>query len=93
MANTAEGLAEVYKDHSRQLLSVYSPESMIRNQKAQSFRKMVLAVPALMLSEFVLLSQEVIKLNQGNFLRHFRKDRKQLDRPVVIEVPNNNSIS
>ena len=93
MANTAEGLAEVYKDHSRQLLSVYSPEDMIRNPKAQSFREMVLAVPALMLSEFVLLSQEVIKLNQGNFLRHFRKDRKQLDRPVVIEVPNNNSIS
>ena len=45
---------------------------------------MVLAVPALMLSEFVLLSQEVIKLNQGNLLSHFREDRKQRDRPVVI---------
>ena len=50
---------------------------MISNQKAQSFRKMVLAVPALMLSEFVLHSQEVIKLNhKGNLLSHFRKDRK-----------------
>ena len=84
MANTVEGLTEVYKDHSRQLLLVYSPEDMTSNQKAQSFRRMVLAVPALMLSEFVLLSQEVIKLNQGNLLSHFRKDRKQRDRPVVI---------
>ena len=77
MANTVEGLAEVDKDHSRQLLLVYSPEDMINNRKAQSFRRMVLAVPALMLSKFVLLSQEVIKLNQGNLLGHFRKDRKQ----------------
>ena len=69
MANTVEGLAEVYKDHSRQLLLVYSPEGMITNQKAQSFRRKVLAVPALMLSEFVVLSQEVIKLNQGDRLR------------------------
>ena len=84
MANTVEGFAEVYKDHSRQLLLVYSPKDMISNQKTQSFRRMVLAVPALMLSEFVLLSQEVIKLNQGNLLSHFRKDRKQRDRPVVI---------
>ena len=84
MANTVEGLAEFYEDHSRQLVLVYRPEDMISNQKAQSFRKVVLAVPALMLSEFVLLSQEVIKLNQGNLLRHFRKDRKQRDRPVVI---------
>ena len=45
MANTVEDLAEVYKDHSRQLLSVYSPEDMISNQKAQSFRRMVLGVP------------------------------------------------
>ena len=57
MANTVEGLAEIYKDHSRQLLLVYCPEDMISNQKAQSFRRMVLAVPALMLSELVLLSQ------------------------------------
>ena len=57
MANTVEGLAEVYKDHSRQLLLVYYPEDMISNQKGQSFRRMVLAVPALMLSELVLLSQ------------------------------------
>ena len=78
------GLAEVYKDHSCQLLLVYSPEDMISNQKAQSFGRMVLAVPALMLSEFVLLSQEVIKLSQGNLLSHFRKDRNQRDRPVVI---------
>ena len=84
MANTVEGLAEVYKDHSRQLLSVYSPDDMISNQKAQSFRRLVLAVPTLMLTEFVLLSQEVIKLNQGNLLGHFRKDSKQRDRPVVI---------
>ena len=75
MANTVEGLAEVYKDHSRQLLLVYSPEDIISNQNALSFRRMVLAVPALMLSEFVLLSQEVIKLNQGNLLSYFRKDR------------------
>ena len=75
MANTVEGLAEVYKDHSRQLLLVYSPEGMITNQKAQSFRRKVLAVPALTLSEFVVLSQEVIKLNQGDRLSHFRKDR------------------
>ena len=73
MANTVEGLADVYKDHSRQLLLVYSPQDMISNQKAQSLRRMVLAVPALMLSEFVLLSQEVIKLNQGNLLSHFRR--------------------
>ena len=67
------------------IMLVYSPEDMTSsNQKAQSFRRMVLAVPALMLSEFVLLSQEVIKLNQGNLLSHFRKDRKQRDRPVVI---------
>ena len=64
MANTVEGLAEVYKDYSRQLLLLYSPEDMISNQKAQSFRRMVLTVPAMMLSEYVLLSQEVIKLNQ-----------------------------
>ena len=57
---------------------------MISNQKAQSFPRMVLAVPVLMLSEFVLLSQEVIKLNQANLLSHLRKDRKQRDRPVVI---------
>ena len=75
MANTVEGLAEVYKDHSRLLLLVYSPEGMISNQKAQSFCRMVLVVPALMLSEFVVLSQEVIKLNQSNLLSHFRKDR------------------
>ena len=79
MANTVEGLAEVDKDHSCQLLFVYSPEDMISNQKAQSLCRMVLVVPALMLSEFVLLSQEVIKLNQGNLLSHFRKDRKQRD--------------
>ena len=36
-----------------------------------------------MLSEFVLFSQEGIKLNQGNLFTHFRKDRKQRDRPVV----------
>ena len=48
---------------------------MITNQKAQSFRRKVLAVLALMLSEFVVLSQEVIKLNQGDRLSHFRKDR------------------
>ena len=84
MANTVEGLAEVYKDHSRQLLLVYSSEDVISNQKAQSFGKMVLTVPSLTLSEFVLLSQEVITLNQGNLLSHFRKDRKQRDRPVVI---------
>ena len=77
MVNTVEGLAEVYKDHSRQLLLVYSPEDVISNQKAQRFGRVVLTVPALMLSEFVLLSQEVIKLNQGNLLSHFRKDRKQ----------------
>ena len=82
MANTVEGLAEVYKDHSRQLLLVYSPEDVISNQKAQRFGRMVLTVPALMLSEFVLLSQEVIKLNQGNLLSHFRKERTQRDRPV-----------
>ena len=41
---------------------------MISNQKGQRFGRMVLTVPALMLSEFVLLSQEVIKLNQGNLL-------------------------
>ena len=75
MANTVEGLAEVYKDHSRQLLLVYSPEDMISNQKAQSFRRIVLTVPALMLSELVVLSQEVIELKQGNLLSHFRKDR------------------
>ena len=57
---------------------------MISNQKGQRFGRMVLTVPALMLSEFVLLSQEVIKLNQGNLLSHFRKDRKQRDRPVFI---------
>ena len=68
-----------------EIMLVYSPEDMTSNQKAQSFRGMVLAVPALMLSEFVLLCQEVIKLNQGNLLSHFRKDRKQRDRPVVIE--------
>ena len=84
MANTVEGFAEVYKDHSRQLLSAYSPEDMISNQKAQIFCRIVLAVSALMLSEFVSLSQEVIKLNQGNLLSHFRKDRKQRDQPVVI---------
>ena len=85
MANTVEGLAEVYKDHSRQLLLVYSPEDVISNQKAQRFGRMVLTVPALMLSEFVLLSQEVIKLNlKGNLLSHLRKDRKQRDRLVVI---------
>ena len=95
MANTVKGLAEVYKDHSCQLLLVYkdhscqlllvySPEDMIRNQKAQSFGRMVLAVPALMMSEFVLLSQEVIKLSQGNLLSYFGKDRKQRDQPVVI---------
>ena len=84
MANTVEGLAEVYKDHSRQLLLVYSPEDTISNQKAQSFRRMLIAVPALMMNEFVLLSQEVIKVNQGNPLSHFRKDRKQRDPPVVI---------
>ena len=84
MANTVEGLAEVYTDHSRQLLLVYSPEDMISNQKAQSFRRLVLAVPTLILTQFVLLGQEVIKLNQGNLLGHFRKDRKQRDRPVVI---------
>ena len=70
-----------------EIMLVYSPEDMTSNQKAQSFRRMVLAVPALMLSEFVLLCQEVIKLNQGNLLRHFRKDRKQRDRPVVIGDP------
>ena len=74
MANTVEGLAEVY-----------SYEDLINNQKAQSFGRMVLAVPALMLSEFILLSQEVIKLSQDNLLSHFGKDRKQRDRPVVIE--------
>ena len=85
MANTVEGLAEVYEDHSRQLVLVYSPEDMISNQKAQSFRKMILAVLALMLSEFVLLSHEVIKLNlKGNLLSHFIKDRKQRVRLVVI---------
>ena len=85
MANTVEGLAEFYEDHSRQLVLVYRPEDMISNQKAQSFRKVVLAVPALMLSEFVLLSQEVIKLNlKGNLLSHLRKDRQQRDRLVVI---------
>ena len=41
MANTVEGLAEVYKDHSCQLLLVYSLEDMISNQKAQSFDRMV----------------------------------------------------
>ena len=86
MANTVEGLAEVYKDHSRQLLLVYSPEDMVSNQKAQSLHRTVLVVPALMLSEFVLLSQEFIKLNQGKPLSHFRKDRKQRDRLVVIGV-------
>ena len=55
-----------------EIMLVYSPEDMTNNQKAQSFRRMVLAVPALMLSEFVLLSQEVIKLNQGNLLSHFK---------------------
>ena len=75
VANTVEGLAEVYKDHSRQLLLVYSPEDMISNQKAQSFHRMVPAVPALMLSEFVVHSQEVIKLNQGKLLSQFTKDR------------------
>ena len=84
MANIVEGLAEVYKDHSRQLLLVYSPEDVISNQKAQRFSRMVLTVPALMLSEFVFLSQEVIKLNEGNLLSHFRKDRKQRDRSVFI---------
>ena len=39
---------------------------MISNQKAQSFGRMVLAVPALMLSEFVLVSQKVIKLRQSS---------------------------
>ena len=53
---------------------------MISNQKAQSCGRMVLAVPALMLSEFVLLSQEVIKLSQSNLRSHFREDRKQRDR-------------
>ena len=67
-----------------EIMLVYSPEDMTSNQKAKNFRRMVLAVPALMLSEFVLLSQEVIKLNQGNLLSHLRKDRKQRDRPVVI---------
>ena len=84
MANTVEGLAEVYKDHSRQLLLVYCPEDMISNQKAQSFRRMVLGVPALMLSAFVVLNQEVIKLNQGDLLSYFRMHRKQRDRLVVI---------
>ena len=79
-----EGLAEVYKDHSRQLLLVYSPGDMISNQTAQSFRRMILAVSPLILSEFVLLSQGVLKLDQGNLLSHLRKDRKQRDRPVVI---------
>ena len=77
MANTVEGLAKVNKDHSRELLLVCGPEDMISNKKSQSFGRMVLAVPALMLSEFVLLSQEVIKLNQGKLLSHFGKDRKQ----------------
>ena len=54
------------------------------NQKAQSFGREVLVVPAVMLREFVLLSQEVIKLSQGNLLSHFGKDKKQRDRPVVI---------
>ena len=67
-----------------EIMLVYSPEDMTSNQKVQNFRRMVLAVPALMLTVFVLLSQEVIKLNQGNLLSHFRKDRKQRDRPVVI---------
>ena len=84
MANTVEGLPEVCKDHSRQLLLVYSPEDIITNQKAQRCRRMVLAVPAPMLSEFVLLNQEVIKLNQGNLDSHLRKNGKQKDRPVVI---------
>ena len=84
MANTVEGLAEVYKDHSRQLLLVYSPEDTISNQKAQSFRRMLIVVPALMMNEFVLLSQEVIKLNQGDLLSYFRMHRKQRDPPVVI---------
>ena len=84
MANTVEGLAEVYKDHSRQLLLVYSPEDTISNQKAQSFRRMLIAVPALMMNEFVLLSQEVIKLNQGDLLSYFRMHRKQRDPPVVF---------
>ena len=83
MANTVEGLAEVCKDHNCQLLLIYSPEDMISNQKAQSFGGMVLAVPALMLSEFVLVSQEVVKLSQDNLLSNSRKDRKQRDRPVV----------
>ena len=52
MANTVEGLAAVCKDHSCQLLLVYSPEDMLSNQKAQSFGRMVLVVPALELSEF-----------------------------------------
>ena len=60
MANTVEGLPEVYENYSRQLLLVYSPEDMISNQKPQRFHRIVLAVPALMLSEFVLLSQAVI---------------------------------
>ena len=77
MANTVEGLAKVYKDHSCQLLLVYGPEDMISNKKSRSFGTMDLAVPALMLREFVLLSQEVIKLNQGKLLSHFGKDRKQ----------------
>ena len=84
MANTVEGLAEVYKDHSRQLLLVYSPEDTISNQKAQSFRRMLIAVPALMMNEFVLLSQEVIKLNQGDLPSYFRMHRKQRDPLVVI---------
>ena len=84
MANTVEGLAEVYKDHSRQLLLVYSPEDTISNRKARSFRRMLIAVPALMMNEFVLLSQEVIKLNQGDLLSYFRMHRKQRDPPVVI---------
>ena len=84
MENTVEGLAEVYEGQSRQLLLVFSPEDIISNQKAQSFGRMVLTVPALMLSEFVLLSQEVIKLSQGILLSHFRRDRKKRDRPVVI---------
>ena len=65
-----------------EIMLVYSPEDMTSNQKAQSFRRMVLAVPALMLSEFVLLSQEVIKLNQGNLLSHFsqRTGSNEIDR-------------
>ena len=51
---------------------------MITNQKAQSFRRKVLAVPALMLSEFVVLSQEVIQLNQG--------DRATLERTGSNEI-------